>query len=70
MPIYESQKRAVKRYHQEHRDELREYLQKWREANPPNKEKNCQYTRDYRLRKKRVKLFEDEVRVLCSIELF
>ena len=63
--IYESQKRAIKKWQSSHREHINEYTKSWRASHPEYKEKQSEYLRSHRLKKKL-----GEFAVLCSMEIF
>lgn len=67
MPVlYESQKKAMKKWQQNNRDHIREYKAKWREGNDEYRIKQLGYVHAHRFRK----LFGDEFHRLCSMQIF
>jgi hypothetical protein len=64
--IYESQKRAMKKWQENHKEHISEYNKKWRENNEEYRIKQIGYLKAHRLRKK----LGDEFYALCCIEIF
>lgn len=64
---YESQKRAMKKWQENHREHINEYNKKWRDNNEEYRIKQIGYLKTHRLRKK---LLADEFYTLCCIEIF
>jgi len=63
---YESQKRAMKKWAQSHREQISDYNKKWREGNEEYRIKQIGYVKAHRHRKKVI----DEFRILCNIDIF
>jgi hypothetical protein len=63
---YESQKRAMKKWQENHREHINEYNKKWRDNNEEYRIKQIGYLKAHRLRKK----LGDEFYALCCIEIF
>lgn len=67
MPVlYESQKKATKKWQDKNREHIRVYKQKWRSDNEDYKVKQLGYVRAHRLRK----VLGDEFSRLCSMQIF
>lgn len=49
---YESQKRAMKKWQENHKEHIKEYNKKWREGNEEYRLKQIGYVKAHRLRKK------------------
>jgi hypothetical protein len=64
--IYESQKRAMKKWQENHREHINEYNKKWRDNNEEYRIKQIGYLNAHRFRKK----LGNEFYALCCIEIF